>query len=86
MSTKIKDLLLEQGLDFNINTMEELVDVYVSCRQTNQNLVKQLQTLQEDCQQGLQSSIANQMIEANYISIDKLKEMTMQDVVYLIGE
>ena len=86
MSTKIKDLLLAQGLDFDINTTEELVDVYVSCRQTNQNLVKQLQALQEDCQKGLQSSIAKQMIENNYISIDKLKTMTMQDIVWLIGE
>lgn len=86
MSTKIKDLLLAQGLDFDINTIEDLVKAYVSCRQTNQNLVKQLQTLQEDCQKGLQSSIAKQMIEDDYISIDKLKGMTIQDVIYLIGE
>ena len=86
MSNKIKELLLEQGLDFDINTTEELVDVYVSCRQTNQALVKQLQTLQEDCQRGLQSSIAKQMIEDNYVSIEKLKTMTIQDIVWLIGE
>ena len=85
-NSKIKDLLLEQGLDFNINTIEDLVKVYVSCRQTNQNLVKQLQTLQEDCQKGLQSSIAKQMIENNYVSIEKLKSMTIQEIVWLIGE
>ena len=84
--SKIKDLLLEQGLDFNINTVEELVNTYVSCRQANQALVKQLQALQEDCQKGLQSSIAKQMIENNYVSIEKLKSMTIQEIVWLIGE
>ena len=86
MSNKIKELLLEQGLDFDINTVEELVNIYVSCRQTNQALVKQLQALQEDCQKGLQSSVAKQMIEYNYISIEKLKTMTIQEIVWLIGE
>ena len=84
--SKIKVLLLEQGLDFNINTVEELVNTYVSCRQANQALVKQLQVLQEDCQKGLQSSIAKQMIDDNYVSIEKLKTMTIQDIVWLIGE
>ena len=84
--SKIKDLLLEQGLDFNINTVEELVNTYVSCRQANQALVKQLQAFQEDCQKGLQSSIAKQMIDDNYVSIEKLKTMTIQDIVWLIGE
>lgn len=85
-NNKIKELLLAQGLDFGISTTEDLVNAYVSCRQTNQNLVKQLQILQEDCQRGLQSSIAEQMIKDNYISIEKLKSMTIQDVIYLIGE
>ena len=85
MGTKIKDLLLAQGLDFDINTRKDLVNTYVSCYQANRALVKQLQTLQEDCQRGLQSSIAKQMIEDNYISIDKLKTITMQDIVWLIG-
>lgn len=85
-NNKIKELLLAQGLDFGISTTEDLVNAYVSCRQTNQNLVKQLQILQEDCQRGLQSSIAKQMIEDNYVSIEKLKTMTIQDIVWLIGE
>ena len=32
---KIKDLLLSQGLDFDINTKEDLVNTYVSCYQAN---------------------------------------------------
>ena len=85
-NNKIKDLLLAQGLDFDINTKEDLVNTYVSCYQANRALVKQLQTLQEDCQKGLQSSIAKQMIKDNYISVEKLKTMTIQDIVWMIGE
>lgn len=78
--------LLDAGINIELASLDDLFERFLNIRKDNINLVSQLTVGAAKYRNELRTHYNEKMFEMEYISFEKLRNMTVQDVAYILEE
>ena len=78
--------LVDAGVNIELMSLDDLFERFLNIRKDNINLVSQLTVGAEKYRNELRTHYDEKMFEMEYISFEKLRHMSIQEVAYILEE
>ena len=78
--------LVDAGINIELASLDDMFERFLNVRKDNINLISQLTVGVEKYRNDIRAHYDKKMFEVEYISFEKLRNMSLQEIAYILEE